>query len=57
MSSFTAGADLRLRLKSTCATGVGLGATLASTLCHQRLCATRVGLGAIGVDFVPLEWA
>jgi hypothetical protein len=30
-----AGADLRLRPKSACATGVGLGATVSVDLCHQ----------------------
>jgi hypothetical protein len=35
-SSCAAGADLRLRLlKSTCATGVGLGATISVDLCHR----------------------
>jgi hypothetical protein len=33
-SSFATGAGLRLRLKSTCATGVGLGATVSVDLCH-----------------------
>jgi hypothetical protein len=36
MSSCAAGAALRLRLlKSTCATGVGSGATVSVDLCHQ----------------------
>jgi hypothetical protein len=36
MSSFAARADLRLRLlKSTCATRVGLGATVSVDLCHR----------------------
>jgi hypothetical protein len=35
-NSFAAGAGLRLRLlKSTCATGVGLGATVSVDLCHR----------------------
>jgi hypothetical protein len=35
MSSFAARAGLRLRPKSACATGVGLGATVSVDLCHQ----------------------
>jgi hypothetical protein len=35
MSSFAARAGLRLRPKSACATGVGLGATISVDLCHQ----------------------
>jgi hypothetical protein len=35
MSSFAAGAGLRSRLKSTCATGVGLGAAVSVDLCHR----------------------
>jgi hypothetical protein len=34
-NSFAAGAGLRLRPKSACATGVGLGATVSVDLCHQ----------------------
>jgi hypothetical protein len=35
-NSFAVGAGLRLRLlKSTCATGVGLGATVSVDLCHR----------------------
>jgi hypothetical protein len=34
-NSFTAGAGLRLRPKSACATGVGLDATVSVDLCHQ----------------------
>jgi hypothetical protein len=34
-NSFAAGAGLRLRPKSACATGVGLGATISVDLCHQ----------------------
>jgi hypothetical protein len=34
-SSFAAGAGLRLRPKSACATGVGLGATVSVDLCHR----------------------
>jgi hypothetical protein len=34
MSSFTAGAGLRLQPKLACATGVGLGATVSVDLCH-----------------------
>jgi hypothetical protein len=33
-NSFAAGAGLRLRPKSACATGVGLGATVSVDLCH-----------------------
>jgi hypothetical protein len=33
-SRFAAGAGLRLRPKSACATGVGLGATVSVDLCH-----------------------
>jgi hypothetical protein len=33
-SSFAAGGGLRLRPKSACATGVGLGATVSVDLCH-----------------------
>jgi hypothetical protein len=33
-NSFAAGASLRLRPKSACATGVGLGATVGIVLCH-----------------------
>jgi hypothetical protein len=33
-SSFATGAGLRLRPKSACATGVGLGATVSVDLCH-----------------------
>jgi hypothetical protein len=33
--SFAAGAGLRLRPKSACATGVGLGATVSIDLCHR----------------------
>jgi hypothetical protein len=32
---FAAGADLQLRPKSACATGVGLGATVSVELCHR----------------------
>jgi hypothetical protein len=35
MSSFAAGACLRLRPKSACATGVGSGATVSVDLCHR----------------------
>jgi hypothetical protein len=35
MSSFAAGAGLRLRPKSACATGVGLDATVGVDLCHR----------------------
>jgi hypothetical protein len=35
MSSFAAGAGLRLRPKLACATGVGLGATVSVDLCHR----------------------
>jgi hypothetical protein len=35
MSSFAAGAGLRLRPKLACATGVGLGATVSIDLCHR----------------------
>jgi hypothetical protein len=38
-SSFADGAGLRLRPKSACATGVGLGVTVSVDLCH------RSGLG------------
>jgi hypothetical protein len=34
-SSFAAGAGLSLRPKSTCATGVGLGAAVSVDLCHR----------------------
>jgi hypothetical protein len=34
-SSFAAGAGLRLRPKSACATGVGWGATVITDLCHR----------------------
>jgi hypothetical protein len=34
-SSFSTGAGLRLRPKSACATGVGLGATVSVDLCHR----------------------
>jgi hypothetical protein len=34
-SSFADGAGLRLRPKSACATGVGLGATVSVDLCHR----------------------
>jgi hypothetical protein len=34
-SSFATGAGLRLRPKSACATGVGMGATVSVDLCHQ----------------------
>jgi hypothetical protein len=34
-SSFAAGAGLRLRPKSACATRVGLGATVSVDLCHR----------------------
>jgi hypothetical protein len=34
-SSFAAGAGLRLRPKSACATGVGLDATVSIDLCHR----------------------
>jgi hypothetical protein len=34
-NSFAAGAGLRLRPKSACATGVGLVATVSVDLCHQ----------------------
>jgi hypothetical protein len=34
-NSFAAGAGLRLRQKSACATGVGLGATISIGLCHR----------------------
>jgi hypothetical protein len=34
MNSFAAGACLRLRPKSACATGVGLGVTVCVDLCH-----------------------
>jgi hypothetical protein len=34
-NSFAAGAGLRLRPKSACATGVGLGATVSVDLCHR----------------------
>jgi hypothetical protein len=64
MSSFAAGAGLRLRPKSACATGVGLGATVSVDLCHrsglkylshgfqtQGTVATRAGLSAtVNVD-------
>jgi hypothetical protein len=35
MNSFAAEAGLRLRPKSACATGVGLGATVSVDLCHR----------------------
>jgi hypothetical protein len=35
MSSFAAGAGLRLRPKSACGTGVVLGATVSVDLCHR----------------------
>jgi hypothetical protein len=35
MNSFAAGAGLRLRPKSACATGVGLGATVSVDLYHR----------------------
>jgi hypothetical protein len=34
-NSFATGAGLRLRPKSACATGVGLGATVSVDLCHR----------------------
>jgi hypothetical protein len=34
-NSFAAGAGLRLRPKSACATGVGLDATISVDLCHR----------------------
>jgi hypothetical protein len=34
-NSFAARAGLRLRLKSACATRVGLGATVSVDLCHR----------------------
>jgi hypothetical protein len=34
-NSFAAGVGLRLRPKSACATGVGLGATVSVDWCHQ----------------------
>jgi hypothetical protein len=34
MSSFAAGAGLRLQPESACATGVGLDATVSVDLCH-----------------------
>jgi hypothetical protein len=34
-NSFVAGAGLKLRSKSPCATGVGLGATISVDLCHR----------------------
>jgi hypothetical protein len=34
-NNFAAGAGLKLRPKSACATGVGLGATVSVDLCHQ----------------------
>jgi hypothetical protein len=34
-SSFAAGAGLRLRPESACATGVGLDATVSVDLCHR----------------------
>jgi hypothetical protein len=34
-NSFAAGAGLRLRPKSACAAGVGLGATVSVDLCHR----------------------
>jgi hypothetical protein len=34
-NSFAAGADLILRPKSACATGVGLGVTVSVDLCHR----------------------
>jgi hypothetical protein len=34
-NSFAAGAGLRLRPKSACSTGVGLGATVSVDLCHR----------------------
>jgi hypothetical protein len=34
-NSFVTGAGLRLRPKSACATGVGLGATVSVDLCHR----------------------
>jgi hypothetical protein len=34
-SSFAAGAGLRMRPESACATGVGLDATVSVDLCHQ----------------------
>jgi hypothetical protein len=44
-SSFAAGAGLRLRPKSACATGVGLDATVSVDLCH------RSGLGYLSHGF------
>jgi hypothetical protein len=34
-NSFAAGAGLRVRPKSACANGVGLGATVSVDLCHR----------------------
>jgi hypothetical protein len=44
-SSFAARAGLRLRPKSACATGVGLGATVNVDLCH------RIGLKYLSHEF------
>jgi hypothetical protein len=44
-SSFAAGAGLKLRPKSACATKVGLGATVSVDLCH------RSGLKYLGHGF------
>jgi hypothetical protein len=70
MNSFTARADLRLRPKSACATGVGLGATVSIDLCHwsglkylshgfqtQGMIATRAGLKVRPKSTcVPVPW-
>jgi hypothetical protein len=69
-SSFATGAGLRLRPKSACATGVGLGATVSVDLCHwsgleylshgfqtQGMIAARAGL-KVGLEStcVPGPW-
>jgi diadenosine tetraphosphatase ApaH/serine/threonine PP2A family protein phosphatase len=46
-SSFAAGADLRLRPESACATGVGLDANAGVDLCHWS------GLSTWAMDFRP----
>jgi hypothetical protein len=70
MSTFATGAGLRLRPKSACATGVGLGATVSVDLCHrsgleylshafqtQGMVAARAGLKVRPESaFVPGPW-
>jgi hypothetical protein len=69
-NNFAAGAGLRLRPKSVCATGVGLGATVRVDLCHrsglqylshgfetQDTIAARAGLKVRPEStFVPGQW-